>query len=235
MTGRDYAGRLLSNQEFCTYLYHEAAPYEVALNDLISTFSTDFEPRGLEVAAPPEVDLEELSTPPYILAFFDLLIQLGGHRSVLEIGTFVGHSAMQFARMVGPTGHVTTIETSAVFADMAEANFRRNGLDDRITLLRGSASKVLDTLTGQQFDFVFVDGGKEDYLEYTIKSLDLLSEHGIIVVDDAFFHGDALNKDPSTEKGQGCKDLLTFFGTEKKHKKTIMPVGNGILVITQTR
>lgn len=226
-----YSDKVLPNQHFFQYMYHDSADFESSLYNMMSSFARDFDATRFDLVTPKAIDFEEMSTPPWQLALFNALIRLTGAKTVLEIGTFIGNSAMQFARMVGEDGHVTTIEVGHEFAEIARGNFQRNGFEKRITLLEGSAGKILEELPPQSFDLVFVDGSKQDYLDYTLKSEKLLTKHGTIIVDDVFFHGDALNAAPSTDKGQGCKALLDHYKAHDHLDKLLLPVANGILVL----
>lgn len=226
-----YSDKLLPSQEYFRNLYHEATPYEEALFTLISSFSREFSASDFQIETSSKVAFEEMTTPPAQLALFAAIIHFLGIRTVLEIGTFIGHTTMQLARMVGSRGHVTTVEIFDEFANIARNNFRRNGLDDRITLIQKSAGQALADLPPKSFDMIFVDGSKQDYLEYTRIAENLVSERGVIVVDDVFFHGDALNAKPETQKGLGCKELLDHYRERGDLGKLLLPVGNGILML----
>jgi predicted O-methyltransferase YrrM len=235
MSGKKYGDKILPNQEFFRYLYHDSAPFEATLYGLMASYARDFDASRFDLVTPANVDFEEMSTPPGQLALLDMIVHLMGAKSVLEIGSFIGHSAMQFARMVGKDGVVTTIEVGKEFADLARQNIRRNGFESQITLLEGNAGEILETLPPQSFDLVFVDGSKQDYLEYTLKSEKLLTDRGVIVVDDVFFHGDALNALPDTDKGRGCKALLDHYKSDSTFQSLLLPVSNGILLLCRNR
>lgn len=235
MQNKKYSDKLLPNQKYFSYLYQSSAPFETALYNLLTSYARDFDASQFQLTLPKNIDFEQMSTPPWQLSLLDALIRFIGAKTVLEIGTFVGHTSMQFARMVGENGHVTTIEVGQEFADIARENFRRNGFDKRITLHHGDAGNILDGLKAGSFDLVFVDGSKQDYLDYALKSEKLLSGHGVIVVDDVFFHGDALNDEPTTNKGRGCKQLLAHFQADDRFRKLLLPVANGILVLYKNR
>ncbi len=230
-----YADKLLPNQEYFKSLYRGTASFESAVYDIVASYAADFEAKGFELDLPTDVDFEEMSTPPGQLALFNALVHLIGAETILEIGTFVGHSTMQFAGMLGNSGHVTTIELFPEFANLARQNFDRNGFSERITLLEGEAGENLKALPERSFDLIFVDGGKEHYLPYTKRAMDLLSDNGIIIIDDIFFHGDALNDEPTTEKGQGCRDVLDYFKDKKSINRLLLPLGNGLLLLFNNR
>lgn len=230
-----YADKLLPDQDYFSNLYRDPLPYMEALYHLTASFSREFSSAGFDLVTPKTIAFEEMSTPPAQLALFNVIVQLTNAESILEIGTFIGHTAMQFIQMMGQSGHVTTIEVGKEFADIARENFRRNGFDDRITLIEGNAGAVLDGLPAESFDLIFVDGSKQDYLEYTLKAEKLLTDQGVIVVDDVFFHGDALNAEPSTEKGGGCRRLLDHYLEETRLSKLLLPLSNGLLVLFRPR
>jgi hypothetical protein len=104
MNGKKYVDKILPNQEFFRYLYHDSASFEGALHGLLSSYASDFDASKFDLITPTNVDFEEMSTPPGQLALLDTIIHLTGVKTVLEIGSFIGNSAMQFARMVGKDG-----------------------------------------------------------------------------------------------------------------------------------
>ncbi len=141
---------------------------------------------------------------------------------------------MAFAQSLPENGKVITIEKFKNFADIARRNFKRNKLDEKIDLLEGDAFEILGKLKGrEQFDFIFIDGNKEKYRHYMEVSIPLLSPGGIIAVDDCFFHGDALNVSPITEKGKGSKEALNFSATLSGWIRIALPISNGILLLTR--
>ncbi len=231
MKSTKYSDKILPNQEFFRHLYHDDAAFEDALHTLMSSYSNAFSASRFDLVKPENIDFEEMSTPPWQIALFGAMIKLTGARTVLEIGSFIGHTAMQFARMVGERGHVTTIEMGKDFAALARENFRRNRFLDHITLLEGDAGKVLASLAPKSFDLIFVDGSKQDYLEYTLKARELLTDRGMIIIDDVFFHGDALNVAPGTDKGKGCRALLDHFRNDSGIERLLLPIANGILIL----
>jgi predicted O-methyltransferase YrrM len=63
----------------------------------------------------------------------------------------------------------------------------------------------------------------------------LLAPGGIMIVDDALFHGDALNKTPVTDKGEGVKDALRQAAKWKHYHKVLLPLSNGVLILQKPR
>jgi predicted O-methyltransferase YrrM len=91
--------------------------------------------------------------------------------------------------------------------------------------------QVLTQLAGAEpFDFILIDGDKGRYHEYFAHADRLLRRGGLIVVDDVFFHGDALNAQPETDKGMGAKRLLELVRNKTEYRTVALPVANGILL-----
>jgi caffeoyl-CoA O-methyltransferase len=231
MEGRKHSDLFLPSQEFARYLYHDAPPYDQALYSLVSDHASQFRANGLKLAMSPKVGFEEMSSPAFLLAFVNAIAKMIGAKTILEIGTFIGHSTMHLAGMVGEEGHVTTLEVFKDFAEIARRNFSENGYADRITLIEGDASASLGKLPKRSFDLVFIDGNKQSYLDYARSAEELITDKGVIIVDDVFFHGDALNSAPSTEKGLGCKRLLAHYRNSTRFEHLLIPLRNGMLLL----
>ena len=98
--------------------------------------------------------------------FLRVLIASTNAKSVLEIGAASGYSAIWMGLGVRQTGgHLTTIEYDAVRAKEAEANIRRAGLADVVTVIAGDAFKEVPKVQGN-FDLVFLDAWKPDYKKF---------------------------------------------------------------------
>jgi len=173
---------------------------------------------------------EEMGSNPVQLKFLQMLLNISGAKRVLEIGTFIGFSAMFFSKAIPVDGEIITVEKFDKFAAVAEKNFQENSINN-VKLIVGDAYEVLSKGGLGKFDFIFLDGNKEKYDEYFSLCKDMINENGIIVIDDVFFHGDVLNETPETSKGKGVKRLLMNLKSEKDFTVSIVPVGNGLAVV----
>lgn len=229
-----HSGKMLPNQGFMCGLFRcepEQINFDTTLHAMVSGFASDYSPDQFARFDYGNIPVEQMSTPASTLAIIGFIAHLIGARTALEVGTFIGNTAMHLARMLGDVGQVTTIECGHQYAEIARKNFERNGVSERIHLIEGSAANILPALGKQYYDLIFIDGGKQDYLQYTQLSEQLLSERGVIIVDDVFFHGDALNAQPQTDKGRGCKALLDAYREREDLGKLLLPVGNGLLML----
>ncbi|PID70510.1 hypothetical protein CSB37_02370 [bacterium DOLZORAL124_38_8] len=116
--------------------------------------------------------------------FLHFLTRLHKAKLVLEIGTANGYSTIWFADAIEEfDGHVTTIDHSTPSRNWALENFKKVGLEDRITSIFGRAQEVLPTLD-QKFDVIFIDAIKKSYAEFWQLCKPLMHDNTLIIVDD---------------------------------------------------
>jgi caffeoyl-CoA O-methyltransferase len=117
-------------------------------------------------------------------AFLAMLVAMLRPRRILEIGTFTGYSALSMAEAMPADCRMVTLEADARHAAIARRHFGVSPYADRIELCEGSAIDTLPQLAGP-FDLAFFDADKRSYVRYLEAVLPMLSEQGIIVVDNA--------------------------------------------------
>ena len=110
-------------------------------------------------------------------------------KNILEIGTAIGFSGANM--LINSSANLTTIEKNEKMYQVAEDNFNRLGLNDRVRQISGDAKDVLEQLVKEEtrFDFIFLDGPKGQYLKYLPLLNELLIGGGIIFADDVLFRG----------------------------------------------
>lgn len=110
-----------------------------------------------------------------------LLTEFTGAKTVIEIGTSIGYSGIWFCLALEKTGgHLTTFDIDEGRAAKARANFKRAGLEHRVTLVMGDAHVEVTKLKAP-IDLLFLDADKEGYLDYLNKLLPLVRPGGLIV------------------------------------------------------
>ncbi len=117
-----------------------------------------------------------------------VLLSIRCPRSILEVGTGVGFSALMMAECTACTCQITTIENDKKRIQTAEKNFARAGRKERITLLAGDAREILPSLSGP-YDFIFMDAAKGQYLPFLPEILRLLPKGGVLVTDNVLQDG----------------------------------------------
>lgn len=169
--------------------------------------------------------------------FLKLLLAMKKPARILEVGTAVGFSAILMAEYGPADARITTIENYEKRIPIAEENFRRAGISDRITMISGDAAEVLKTLQGP-YDFIFMDAAKGQYIHFLPEILRLLAADGVLVSDNVLQDGDIIeSKFAVTRRNRTIhrrmRDYLYALTHSVELVTAVLPVGDGITVSTK--
>ena len=109
-------------------------------------------------------------------------------------------------------------------------------ISDKSLFLAGkSLEDILKELSGS-FDVIFMDSAKSKYIEFLPIALDLLSENGVILMDDIFQGGEILTPIMEIKRNQralerGLRKLFDEVLDNPKYLTSILPLGDGLLMI----
>lgn len=148
---------------------------------------------------------------------------------VLEIGSLAGYSGVWIARALPPDGRLTTIEKDPRHAVLARQAFTEAGLASRAQVLEGAALDVLSTLA-PGFDAIFLDADKAPLPQYFEWSLKLLREGGLLLCDNAFFHGGVVDPSDQTPDTAGVRAFNLLAATDPRLVSTVVPIRDGLVV-----
>jgi caffeoyl-CoA O-methyltransferase len=163
-----------------------------------------------------------------------LLLLLIQAKTVLEIGSLGGYSGVWLARALPADGRLVTIERDPKHARIAREAFAAAGLQDRITLIEGPALEVLPTLK-PGFDAVFIDADKEPLPQYFAWGMKLLRRGGLLLCDNAFFHGAAVDPNDQSPNAEGVRKFNELASRDPRLVATIIPVRDGLVIGVKTR
>lgn len=162
-----------------------------------------------------------------------LLLTIQAKR-VLEIGSLGGYSGVWLARALPPGGELTTVEKDPKHAKVAREAFDMAKLHGRVRLIEGAALDVLPTLH-PGFDAVFVDADKEPLPKYFDWGMKLLRRGGLLLCDNAFFHGAAVDPADRSPDALGVRAFNELAARDPRLVATIIPVRDGLVVGVKTR
>lgn len=167
-------------------------------------------------------------------ALLKTLVALKQPRAILEVGTAVGHSALLMGRAMPAGCHLTTIEKYEKRLPIARENFRRAGMEDRITLLEGDAEEILAGLTGT-WDFIFMDAAKGQYLHWLPMLLRLMPEGGVLISDNVLQDGDLIESRYAVERRNRTihsrmREYLYALTHMEELETSVLPIGDGVTV-----
>ncbi len=148
---------------------------------------------------------------------------------VLEIGTLGGYSGVWIARSLPQGGRLVTIERDPAHARFARASFAHAGVQDRVQLVEGAAQQVLKELD-PGFDAVFVDADKEPLAAYFEEAMRLLRVGGLLLCDNAFFHGRVVDVRDRAPDVEGVRAFNRLAAEDPRLVSAVIPVRDGLTV-----
>lgn len=155
------------------------------------------------------------------------LLRLIGAKKVLEIGTFLGLSALVMAEAVGPDGRILCLDKSEPWADEARALWDRAGVSDRVELRIGDAHQTLDNVT-DTFDVVFIDADKGGYLDYLRQVTPRLRSGGLLMVDNTLWYGRVTDEDDLSDDTAAIRSFNDELAAHADYHVAMVAVGDGL-------
>jgi predicted O-methyltransferase YrrM len=178
-------------------------------------------------------NLPSINVSPEEGKLLHLLLLTIGAKRVLEIGSLGGYSGVWLARALPPNGKLTTIEKDPRHATIAREAFASAGLEARVELIEGSALDILPTLE-PGFDAVFIDADKEPLPRYFDWAMRLLRRGGLLLCDNAFFHGAAIDPTDRSGNALGVRAFNQLAAADPRLVATIIPVRDGLVIGLKT-
>ncbi|PNZ28173.1 O-methyltransferase [Staphylococcus petrasii] len=116
------------------------------------------------------------------------LIRIHQAKNILEIGTAIGYSSMQFASISDDIS-VTTIERDEDMIQQAKSNFEKFGYNKQIRLVEGNALEQYSNVDDQEYDIIFIDAAKAQSKKFFELYTPLLKKGGLVITDNVLYHG----------------------------------------------
>ena len=163
-----------------------------------------------------------------------VLLKIKKPGQVLEVGTAIGFSAILMGECLPEDSHLTTIEKYEKRSPVAKENFKRAGMENKITLLEGDAVEVLKGLEGP-YDFIFMDAAKGQYIHFLPEVLRLLASGGILVSDNVLQDGDVVESRYAVVRRNRTihsrmRDYLWTLKHMEGMETMVSPIGDGMTV-----
>ena len=174
------------------------------------------------------MDVPQMLSGPIEGTMLQFLIRAIGATRVIDVGTFTGFSAQMMAAALPEDGVVVTCEHDPKHAEMAREHFGKSPHGHKIDLRLGPALDTLKSLTGR-YDLVFIDAEKTEYVDYYERALELLSEKGLIAVDNVLWGGRVL--DPQSESDRAIAAFNDHVRQDSRVRHVLLPIRDGVMLI----
>lgn len=163
------------------------------------------------------------------IEFLTQYIKENNVKTILEIGSAIGYSAIKMA-LVDKDIKVTTIERDTNRFNEAVKNIKEFNLENQIEIINADALEYEDD---KQYDLIFIDAAKAQYIKFFEKYKTNLKQNGTIISDNLDFHG--LVKNPELTTNRNTKQLvrkintyIEFLKENKEFKTEFISLGDGI-------
>ena len=166
------------------------------------------------------------------LAYISTIIQVRGPKTILEIGTAVGYSAINFTRFLEDDGKIITVEKNEDIANEARKNIKEMGLEDKIEVITSDGYEYMKSIS-TFFDVIFIDAAKGQYMKYLEEALRLTKKGSIIIADNVLLNGMVLgdyNEHKHRTQVKRLKEYIEQVTSRDDLSSTIVDVGDGIAV-----
>ncbi len=152
-------------------------------------------------------------------------------RRILELGTFTGYSALAMSEGMASGAELHTIEIDDELEDFIRQHFSQSPIADRIHLHIGDAREVMAQVGGE-FDLVFMDANKRQYLEYYNLVFDSVAPDGFIIADNTLWDGKVVDFGKKLDaQTAGILEFNDFVAADKRVEKVIVPIRDGLTII----
>ena len=151
-------------------------------------------------------------------------------KNILEIGTYTGYSTLCFAEGLSKEGKIITIDKNEELETLQNKFFEKSGYRSQIQQMVGDATKIIPTLT-KQFDLVFIDADKSNYINYFHLIIDKMKPGGIILSDNVLWSGKVVES--LNPKDLDTKVLLEYnklLNIDKRVETVLLPIRDGLTV-----
>jgi caffeoyl-CoA O-methyltransferase len=162
--------------------------------------------------------------------FLEFLVFATGARRVLELGTYSGYSSISMAAALPEGGRIDTCEVDEEHAAVARRYIDEAGLSDRIAVHLGPALETIGRLEGD-FDFVFIDADKENYVNYYEAVLPRLSARGLIAADNTLWSGRVLDESDDSEGTVAIRAFNEHVRNDPRVVSVMLTVRDGVTLI----
>ena len=150
---------------------------------------------------------------------------------VLEIGTYLGYSALCFAEGLAEDGKVITLDIQEDTNKVARSFVERSDYRDKIEFHLGYAAEIIPTLP-ETFDLVFIDADKPNYSNYYDLVFEKVRPGGFIIADNVLWSGKVLDAEKE-ENTQALHDFNEMVSADVRVANVLLPIRDGLMVMTK--
>lgn len=164
--------------------------------------------------------------------FIALIVELLNANMAIEIGTYTGYSSLWIALALPEKGQLICCDTNDQWTAIARDFWKKAGVAEKIKLRLAPALDTLDELLSAgrrgEFDFIFIDADKPNYLNYYYRCLKLLRPGGLIAVDNTLWGGSVADEENNEVDVLAIRRFNQTVFNDKRVTLSLVPIGDGL-------
>ena len=161
--------------------------------------------------------------------FLSLISKIKSPLQILEIGTYTGYGTLCLAEGLAANGKIFTIDRNEELINIQNKYFEESGNRDKIVQLTGNAVDILMDLN-ENFDLIFIDADKENYIKYFEIVSKKLNPNGIIISDNVLWSGKVVEESDGDQETNTLKKFNSLLSKDERFETIILPLRDGLSI-----
>jgi predicted O-methyltransferase YrrM len=161
-----------------------------------------------------------------VLSMLSKMIQ---PKRILEIGTYTGYSALCLAEGLSSDGKLVTIDVNEELVNRVKGYFNASEYAKQIEYILSPALEVIPTLI-EEWDLVFIDADKQNYIAYYELVLPLVKPGGYIILDNVLWSGKVADPEKNDKDTVLLRELNTIIHADDRVEEVLLPIRDGLMI-----
>ncbi|NVO03775.1 MAG: O-methyltransferase [Bacteroidetes bacterium] len=164
-------------------------------------------------------------------ALLEMLSLMIRPKQILEIGTYTGYSAICLVEGLVDGGTLHTIDNNEELEEIANSYFNEAGIQNKVKQYIGEALDIIPTID-EEFDLIFIDADKENYLNYYYLVFPKLRPGGFIIADNVLWSGKVVQEVKLNDKEtKSIMEFNDFVQNDDRVTNVLLPIRDGLMVL----
>jgi caffeoyl-CoA O-methyltransferase len=206
------------------------------VDEAVEQYAADHSTPNAELFQRLADETHEKTTAPQMMVgllegqFLGALVRLTGAKRVLEVGTFTGYSSISMALALPDDGRVITCDVNEETTEIARRYAAEAGVVDRIDFRTGPGLDSITQLDGE-FDLIFIDADKPNYVNYYEATLPKLAARGFMILDNTLWSGRVADPRDDEESTRAIRAVNDHILGDPRVNNVLLTVRDGMNLV----
>jgi predicted O-methyltransferase YrrM len=202
----------------------------------VEAYATEHSSPNAELFERLAVETREKTTAPQMMVgllegqFLGTIVRMLRANRILEIGTFTGYSSISMALALEPRGRVVTCDVNDETTAIARRYAEEAGVVDRIEYRTAPGLDSIAEIEGE-FDLIFIDADKPNYLNYYEATLPKLARGGLMILDNTLWSGRVADPDENDDNTRAIREVNDRILDDPRVNNVLLTVRDGMNLV----